>query len=192
MSRKAPECGFTLTELLVVLVSGVLLSGFERVLDIRVRLAAFLDGVKAPVLVADWFRSSVSGLLADSPSGTDRFAGGPRRLTGLSIAPVNGSAGVPTRIAWEVVYEPDAGRSYLRYRNDNGGEMTIASLPGDYGGLSYCGGDRTCHDSWPATEQSAQLPALIRLDALKGSEPWPILAAPQADRNPLGAREGSE
>ena len=111
MSRKAPECGFTLTELLIVLVivalvGGVLLSGFERVLDIRVRLAAFLDGVEAPVLVADWFRSSVSGLLADSPSGTDRFAGGPRRLTGLSIAPVNGSAGVPTRIAWEVVFSP--------------------------------------------------------------------------------------
>ena len=54
--------GFTLVELLVVLmivalISGVLLSGFERVLDIRLRLAAFLDGVEAPTLVADWFRA---------------------------------------------------------------------------------------------------------------------------------------
>lgn len=197
MSRSAPEGGFTLTELLVVLVivalvSGVLLSGFERVLDIRLRLAAFLDGVEAPVLVADWFRSSVAGLLADPAAGKDRFAGFPRRLSGLSIAPINGSAGVPTPIAWEVAYEPGAGRSYLRYRNDNDREMTIASWPGDYGGLRYCGADRTCHDSWPLSKESPELPALIRLDAIKGTEPWPILAAPQADRNPLGTEQGRE
>src|SRR5438067_13335496 len=84
--------GFTLVELLVVLViaaliSGVLLSGFERVLDIRLRLAAFLDGVDAPTLVADWFRASVGGLLPDAKTGHDRFAGNIRRMTGLSLAP---------------------------------------------------------------------------------------------------------
>src|SRR5436853_4476096 len=98
-----PESGFTLVELLVVLViaaliSGVLLSGFERVLDIRLRLAAFLDGVDAPTLVADWFRASVGGLLPDAKTGHDRFAGNLRRMTGLSLAPINAAAGVPTRI----------------------------------------------------------------------------------------------
>jgi prepilin-type N-terminal cleavage/methylation domain-containing protein len=84
--------GFTLVEMLVVLViaaliSGVLLSAFERVLDIRVRLAAFLDGVDAPTLVADWFRASVGGLVPDAKTGRDRFAG-----TESSSTPGRGAA----------------------------------------------------------------------------------------------------
>ena len=74
--------GFTLVEMLVVLmiiglISAVLLTGFERVLDIRLRLAAFLDGVEAPVLVADWFRATVGGLVADPVRGA-----GPLRRPG--------------------------------------------------------------------------------------------------------------
>ncbi len=187
--RSSGAGGFTLVELLVVLVitalvSAVLLSGFERVLDIRLRLAGFLDGVDAPILVADWFRASVGGLVPDAKTGRDRFAGSTRRLTGLSLAPLNDTAGVPTRITWEIAFDADAGRSYLRYRNGAEAEMTIASWPGDYGGLSYCGSDLACHSAWPLDQPSTELPALIRLDALKGSEAWPILAAPQSTRDP--------
>jgi len=177
--------GFTLIELLVVLVivalvSGVLLTAFDRVIDIRVRLAAFLDGVDAPVLVADWYRSSVSGLIGGETGGKDRFAGSAHAMTGLSLAPLNATAGVPTQITWKVVFEPAAGRSYLRYANGDGPAMTIASWPGEYGGFHYCGADLICHDSWPLDKDSPQLPAIIRVDLIKGTEPWPLLAAPQS------------
>ena len=192
-SRSGNADGFTLVELLVVLaitalISGVLLTALGRVLDIRLRIAEFLDGVEAPVLVADWFRSSVEGLVPDNPTGHDRFIGRSRKMTGLSLAPVNSPPGVPTPIAWEIVYEADAGRSYLRYRNGGDRAMTLASWPGDYGALRYCGADLVCHDSWPADRGGVQLPALIRLDAVKGTEPWPILAAPESDRDPLPGR----
>jgi hypothetical protein len=165
------------------LLSFVLLTGFERVLDIRLRLTTFLDGVEAPVLVADWFRSTIGGLVATAPNGPDSFVGGPRQMTGLSLAPLNGTAGVPTHITWGVIFDDQTGRSVLNYRNGEGQAMTIASWPGDSGGLRYCDPDLVCRDTWLADPRAKQqLPLLVELDAVKGTEPWPILAAPLSDR----------
>jgi hypothetical protein len=185
-SGEGSAAAFTVVELLVVLVivslvGAILMTGFERVLDIRLRLAAFLDGTDAPMLVAGWFRDSVKAMIADADTGTDRFVGEPRSLAALSLAPLNGLAGVPTRVSWEIVYEAAAGRTYLRYRNDDGEPMTIASWPGDYGDFRYCATDFKCSDTWPVDKKSTQLPALIRLDAVKGDAQWPILAAPEND-----------
>jgi prepilin-type N-terminal cleavage/methylation domain-containing protein len=197
-SRQQPSApgGFTLVELLVVLViigliSGVLLTAFDRILDIRLRLATFLDGVEAPTLVADWFRSTVGGLVADTRTGAGHFAGDAHHLTGLTLASIDGAAGVPTVMVWEVVFDPVAGRTHLRYRDRNDRTMDIASWPGDFGGLRYCGPDFACRDTWPPDKDASELPLLIRLDAIKGDAPWPILAAPRADRSPLrtGAAE---
>jgi prepilin-type N-terminal cleavage/methylation domain-containing protein len=183
--------GFTLIEVLVVLalvalITAILLFAFQRVLDIRVRLAAFLEGTDVPTLIAGWFRGSVDGLLPDVKDGGDQFAGTPRRFSGLSVAPIDGIAGVPTRISWELAFDPDRGRTYLRYQDGDGQPLTVASWPGDLGGLHYCAPDLTCYDNWPPPiEKPTELPSLIRLDAVRGTEFWPILAAPQADRDPL-------
>ena len=171
---------------IVALVTGILLFAFQRVLDVRTRLAAFLEGIDAPTLVAGWFRDSVDGLIADVKGGADVFVGAPRQFAGLSVATIDGPRGVPTRISWSIVFEPDAGRTYLRYQNGNSKPLTVASWPGDQGSLSYCGSDLSCFDSWPPAQGPAsQLPGLIRLDAIKGDAVWPILAAPRADRDPL-------
>jgi hypothetical protein len=170
---------------IVALVSGVLLTAFDRILDIRTRLATFLDGVEAPTLVADWFRSTVGGLVPETRGGAAYFAGDAHRLTGLTLAPLDGAAGVPTMMIWEVAFDAGAGRTHLRYREGDGRAMDIASWPGDLGGLRYCGPDFVCRDEWPTDKDAAELPLLIRLDAVKGDAPWPILAAPRADRTPL-------
>jgi prepilin-type N-terminal cleavage/methylation domain-containing protein len=188
--RTLPATGFTLVELLVVLViigliTTVLLTGFERVLDIRLRLAEFLDGVEAPVLISDWFRSTIGGLVAETAEGPSRFVGEPRKMTALSLAPLEAAAGVPTAITWEVAFNDQSGRTQLRYRNGTEPWMLVASWPGDSGGLRYCGPDLVCHATWPPDKDAPQLPQLVRLDAVKGSDPWPILAAPQSDRQPL-------
>jgi prepilin-type N-terminal cleavage/methylation domain-containing protein len=187
--------GFTLIEILVVLVivsmiAAILFSSYQRILDIRIRLAAFLDGTDAPTLVAGWFRGSVEGLLPDQKDGADVFAGTPRRLIGLSVAPIDGTPGVPTRIAWEVVFDPASGRTALTYRDGTAAPLTVASWPGDRGGLRYCGPRLACTDSWPpptgtGDEAASQLPALVILDAVRGIDDWPVAAAPQSARDPL-------
>lgn len=189
--RHPKAAGFTIIEVLVVLVivaaiSSILLFSFQRVLDIRIRLAAFLEGTDVPTLIAGWFRGSVEGLLPDKQGGADQFTGDARSFTGLSVSPIDGMAGVPTRISWELDFDPAAARTYLRYRSSDRTPLTVASWPGDLGGLSYCGADFACSARWPPTgEGTTQLPAVIRLDAVKGTRFWPILATPQAARDPL-------
>jgi prepilin-type N-terminal cleavage/methylation domain-containing protein len=195
--------GFTLIETLVVLIivamiGAILFSSYQRVLDIRIRLAAFLDGTDAPTLIAGWFRGSVEGLLPDQKDGADVFAGTARRFVGLSTAPIDGAPGVPTRIAWELVFDAANARTSLTYRAGDAAPLTIASWPGDRGGLRYCDSSLTCIDSWPPPNQSgdstsgaspsnvaSQLPALIVLQAVRGPDSWPVAAAPQSARDPL-------
>jgi prepilin-type N-terminal cleavage/methylation domain-containing protein len=190
LRRWRQGAGFTLLEMLVVLVivaliSGVLFTAFERMLDIRLRLAAFLEGVDVPTLVGGWFRDSVEGLVPDVNGGADQFAGSPRQLTGLSLMPIDGTAGVPTRITWELDYQAGDDRTYLQYRAEDAAPRAIASWPGDLGGFYYCAPSLACYRSWPPAPGAAELPALIRLDAVRGAKFWPILAAPQADGTPL-------
>lgn len=182
--------GFTLIEILVVLtivalISGSVLLAFQRILDVRLRLAQFLDGTDTPNLIAGWFRDLVDGLVPDIKDGADQFAGSARSFTGLSVAPLNGMAGVPTRITWQLAYDPDAGRTYLRYQAASDPGLTIASWPEDRGAIQYCAPDLACYDAWPPpSKKVAQVPSLIRLDIVKGTESWAILAAPQSDHDP--------
>ncbi|HZT87006.1 MAG TPA: type II secretion system protein [Stellaceae bacterium] len=203
-ARARATAGFTLVEMLVVLaivaaITSILFFAFARVLDIRVRLAAFLAGTDEPTLIAGWFRGSIEGLMPDAKGGDGVFAGSARRFSGLSVAAIDGPPGVPVAVAWSLDYEPGAGpggRTYLRYQAGTQKQWTVASWPGNVGGFTYCGAGLTCTETWPPPQGTAalgavstavppQLPALVRLDAVKTDKPWPILAAPKAARDPL-------
>lgn len=184
------QAGFTLLEMLVVmvivsLVAGIVLTSYERILDIRIRLAAFIDGTDAPTLIAGWFRESVEGLLPDQKDGADVFVGTPRRLSGLTVAAIDGRPGVPTPMTWEIKFDGATRRTSLTYRNGTAKPMVIASWPGDRGTLQYCGPTLACADHWPATDEgSSQLPALVVLEAVRGDAIWPVAAAPRAIHDP--------
>jgi len=175
---------------IVALIGGLLFTAYERVLDIRVRLAAFLDGTDAPTLIAGWFRGSVDGLVPDQDGGAGVFVGGKTRLAGLSVADFDGTPGVPTQIAWELVFDRATNRTQLRYSSGVAAPLVIASWPGDRGGLQYCDAMLACFDRWPPPSRAAngkphELPALIILQAIRGTDWWPIAAAPAAARDPL-------
>jgi prepilin-type N-terminal cleavage/methylation domain-containing protein len=189
--RGAKAHGFTLVEVIVVLVivaliSGALLAAFQRLLDVRLRIAGFLDGTDTPNLVAGWFRDSVNGMIPDVKGGAGVFTGNARRFSGLSTAPLNGMSGVPTPITWQLDYNADTGRTYLRYQAAADPGLTIASWPDNRGRIQYCTSLLACFDAWPPRNLNVtQVPALIRLDVVKGIDAWAILASPENDREPV-------
>jgi hypothetical protein len=95
-------------------------------------------------------------------------------------------AGVPTRITWEIAFDGGAGRTYLRYQDGSAQVLTVASWPDDRGNFRYCGPDLACYETWPPADKDkmTEVPSLILLNILKGTEDWAILAAPRADRDP--------
>ena len=174
---------------IVALISGILLTSFERVIDIRVRLAAFLDGTDAPTLIAGWFRDSIDGLLPDQKGGPDVFVADAKKLSGLTVAALDGIPGVPVPMSWELRFDAGSARTSLIYTNGSSRPLTVASWPGSRGMLQYCDQRMTCGDHWPLSDEGAtQLPALIVLEAIRGDTYWPIAAAPQSARDPVPKR----
>jgi prepilin-type N-terminal cleavage/methylation domain-containing protein len=183
--------GFTLVEVVValvilVLIGGIVMSSFNAILSVRTRLGAYLEASEAPTLVAGWFRDSVGGLIAQPGKGDDRFTAQRRRLSGLSVAPIAGHAGVPTTVTWSLSFDEAAGRTYLHYAAGDDPPMAVASWPGDRGRFAYCDAELACGDTWPppGAANASQLPIVVQLVAVRGRRPWPILAAPRAARDP--------
>jgi prepilin-type N-terminal cleavage/methylation domain-containing protein len=197
-NKAAPRraAGFTLIEVMVVLlivalITATILAAFERVLDVRLRVVNFLDSTGSPALVASWFRDSINGLVADTENIQDnKFSGSAKRLSGLTLVPMAGMPGVPRHLIWEIAYDPNQNRTSLRYQLGDQPQLAVASWPGDRGSLQYCDTDLSCYDDWPPKTNHivnvahTQLPALVRLDLVFGTQPWPILAAPRTDPDP--------
>ena len=79
--RRPDQRGFTLLEMLVVLVLtalvvGMVFEGLGRVADLRVRLARHLDGALDETIVGSWFRTSVAALQTDLEGAGGAFRGG--------------------------------------------------------------------------------------------------------------------
>ena len=84
-----------------------------------------------------------------------------------------------------MAYDADSARTNLRYRTGEAAPVAVASWPGKLGDMAYCDAELNCTAVWPPPRGGSELPALIRLQAVRGTEFWPILAAPRGARNPL-------
>ncbi|MBC7705708.1 MAG: prepilin-type N-terminal cleavage/methylation domain-containing protein [Rhodoferax sp.] len=152
---KRRSVGFTLVEVLVVLVIGSLVSALlfqmlAQTYRLRSRFSEQLSESQAGRMRADWLRQALRGLeslTANAPSG---FAGQSTSLKGLTSAPI-GQRGAsfrdfrlewsPRASGWELRYADggapwllwaagEAGRPGFRYLDDQGGEHTQWPPPG--------------------------------------------------------------
>jgi prepilin-type N-terminal cleavage/methylation domain-containing protein len=176
-----PQEGFTLIEMLVVLVLtalvvGVVFEGLSRVADLRVRLVRHLDGALDEAIAGSWFRGSVAALTPDLDKAPDAFRGSSTEMSGLTMKPIDLAPGAGTPFAWRL--QPDAGGiTRLSYRGADGAWREIAAWIGAGARFLYAGPDGEWRSDWPPPFSGAsvplgqvvmrerpQLPRFIRLD----------------------------
>ena len=181
LPARTSQGGFTLVEMLVVLVLtalvvGMVFEGLGRVADLRVRLARHLDGALDETITGSWFRSSVAALQTDLVGAPDAFRGGPQEMSGLTLKPIELPAGAPTAFAWRLVAETASRSIRLGYRGADGAWREIATWPGTSARFLYAGPDGNWLGEWPpplsggaplgqiVSRQRPQLPRFVRLD----------------------------
>jgi general secretion pathway protein J len=180
--------GFTLLEMLVVLVlvglvSGIVFEALHQVFLLQSRFGTVLNDAREGAMLADWFRASVEALLPDHPDGKHRFAGGATRMAGLTAQPVSADFGAASEFSWEIVRTPEGG-SVLRYAAA-GARQEVLSWSGSAGRFVYLDANGGEHDTWPpAMKDAPQLPNAVRLEAERQGEPFYIVATPKSPPAP--------
>ncbi len=181
--------GFTLIEMLVVLImvamiSGVLFQALERSYSLQRRFGTELFKVQQGQMATDWYRQTVQGLYPDQRDASNVFHGDASSFAGLTTNPLGDDHGAPTPFQWTLLIHPDQGNTELVYR-ESGPTTTLLSWQGTDAKFVYLDEQQVAHDRWPPPlGLSPQLPRQIQIEAKSGGERIAIIASPMGPTEP--------
>ena len=191
--------GFTLVEILVVLVlTGfivtILLQSLHQVFRLQTQFGSEIFNSQNGAMYADWFRQSINGIMPDDARGKLKFRGEPRRMTGLTLSPLDREAGTLTSFVWRFAYDSRTGITALQYGDTDEKPATrVVEWNGDSGRFIYVDADNEVHDSWPPfLGKWPQLPSAIYLQSGTPDQPGLIVAAPRGPATSLLRRKDWE
>lgn len=181
--------GFTLIEVLVVLiivglVSGILFQALERAYRLQERFGIELFDVQQRQMAADWYRQTVQGLQPDYPDGRNKFRGDSHEFSGLTSNPLRFDHGGATAFTWKIRTNPN-GTTTLIYREDSR-ESIIINWQGGEARFVYLDDKQVSHTSWPPLfGKPRQLPRMIMVEASDAGDPVSIVASVMGPIAPL-------
>jgi prepilin-type N-terminal cleavage/methylation domain-containing protein len=173
--RMAPRGtgGFTLIEMLVVLVQASLLSGLlmyaiSYVLTLEERLAGHRQWYRVDRLREAWFSQSIAGILLLPGDSNSAFSGKSKSINCRTLNPLTGFGGVPTGTRWWL--EESTDRVSLKLQEAGQQELLIGQWQAE-GRFRYLDDQGNWRDEWSllAADQGKQLPLAI-LFQLRGSD----------------------
>lgn len=182
--------GFTLIEVLVVLilvamVSGILFQALERAYGLQRRFGTELFRTQQGQMAVDWYRQTVQGLYPDLAGGRNVFKGSDREFSSLSINPLGLDYGSPTPIRWSLHNNTDTGATELIYRESTTDTPLIA-WRGKDAKFIYLDAQQEPHDQWPPSlGLFPQLPSQIQLMASDDATPIAVVATPMGPTEPM-------
>jgi prepilin-type N-terminal cleavage/methylation domain-containing protein len=186
----APAHGFTLVEMLVVLIltgliSGILFQALSQVFHLQSRIGAETGALRQQAMVADWFRQTIAGAQPDFEDGKNKFQASRRRIAGLTTTPLTAEQGALEPFTLTLEFDSRRGETVLRY-GEGGDATALMAWPGDYGQFVFLDADHAEHEGWPPAtlKKPAQLPAAVRLEGRRDGEPWNLLAVPGGPGQP--------
>lgn len=189
-SKRRSICkGFTLIEVLVVLiivglVSGVLFQALDRAYGLQKRFGSELFRNQHGRMATDWYRQSVQGVLPDYRDGANVFKGTDKVFSGLSSTPLASEPGAPVPVHWELTADDALGGFNLRY-TEAGSTSNILHLQVREARFSYLDDTLTPHDQWPpALGLHPQIPRQIFIQGTDPLAPITLVATPSGPDNP--------
>jgi prepilin-type N-terminal cleavage/methylation domain-containing protein len=181
-SKNKCEKGFTLLEILIVLVLMALITGLfidpiSRVYSLRAALRTHIDNLHLNVLAQTWFKSTLSSLYMSK----SKFVGESKKITGVTFAPLDDEIGLPTSFEWSLFYDKENDLTLLQYKGYGEESITTAEWKGEEGSFYYYDAEsKEWSDEWQSSsniqEDDYKLPLYIRLDGKFDRKPWILLA----------------
>jgi prepilin-type N-terminal cleavage/methylation domain-containing protein len=192
---RSPQAGFTLIEVLVVmilmgLITGVLFQALERAYRLKNHFAISLTSVQQSQMTTDWYRQSINSLFPDFSDGSQIFQGKALQLSGLSTHPLNSDAGAPTPITWQLKHRPADGITQLIYTEAQR-DTQLMSWRSTSAHFIYLDDQGLTHTSWPpALGKFPQLPTQIQIQSKDKTGDMTLVASIMGQTNaPLRLRD---
>jgi len=188
-SHQRHQTGFTLVEVLVVLiivamVSGVLFEALERAYRLQDRFGAEIFKVQQGQMALDWYRQTVQGLYPDQANGQNIFYGKEQEFSGLSSSPLGDEYGTLSPITWKIRNNRTNNTGELIYIQDKQ-ETSILIWRSKNSHFVYLDEQQTSHQTWPPPlGKFPQLPSQIQLVAEDSNDPINIVATPRGNSSP--------
>ena len=181
--------GFTLLEILVVmiltsLITGILLQGLQQVYRLQVHFGEEMFAYQQGAMRIDWFRSSINGIMPDYVDGKNKFKGEPRRISGQTTAPLDAPDGALAPFVWHMDFDPKTGGMAL-YSGDGNDAPLVLTWPGSEGRFLYLDEEGRPQEFWPPLlGKPPQVPLMVLLEMGPSAKGRRIVAVPRGPDKP--------